>query len=262
MPTALELFDRKFPHDDQIKLCARHLEVMREDLGDAWWKLGAAAAHDDEHAVALSPEWTPEQRSLAKHFIRHATESANHPTTVDFVTRATIGHIQAKLTAQKRCRTGALKQWDKFTHEHMVPGAEVLRILTDPDYPPNQTERLAPLLGALSWRALITGTKRRKEKDYPTFEVGQLEPEFGDSLPPLSRVSGLGALTDIRTVPPQYYAFIRYDAANLLGELVPVSDRAEGMVEEYLVYKARVSTAAVAGPAPAVGALLAESPDS
>jgi hypothetical protein len=236
----LSLFNRKFDHSKQIELCARHLEIMRSDLGDAWWQLGRAAAHDDVDTEALSPAWTPEHRSLAKHLIRHASESVNHPTTVDFVTNATLGHIKEVKLKRKKITTGALKQWSLFTHEHMVPGAEVLSLLTDPKFRPSRAERLAPLLGALSWRALITGTKRKKEKGGPTFEVGQLEPMFGDCLPPLSKVPGLQGLTDIKLVPPEFYALMRYDAANLLDELVSTSERADGMVEKYKTYKARL----------------------
>lgn len=236
----LSLFNREFDHSKQIELCARHLEIMRSDLGDAWWQLGRAAAHDDVDGEALSPAWTPEHRTLAKHLIRHATESANHPTTVDFVTNATLEHIKTIKLKQKRITTGALKQWGLFTHEHMVPGAEVLSLLTDLKYAPSRAERLAPLLGALSWRALVTGTKRKQEKGGPTFEVGQLEPKFGDCLPPLDKVPGLHCLTDIKLVPPEFYALIRYDAANLLDKLVPTSERAKGMVDKYHAYKAQL----------------------
>lgn len=248
MSDHLKLFNRQFRHAEQIALCARHLEVMRADLGDAWWKLGAAAAHDDEHAVALSPAWTAEKRTLAKHLIRHATESAIHPTTVDFITKATRGHIQDKRSRSKRCTTGALKQWSLFTHEHMVPGAEILRLLTAPDFPQNRAEHLAPLLGALSWRALITGTKRKKDKGAPTFEVGQLDSRFPESLPDASEVPGWNGPASLKDIPPQYYAFMRYDAADLLSALEPVSERAERMVEQYLAYK----TGRAPAPAPTV----------
>jgi hypothetical protein len=258
MSEHLDFFNRDFKHAKQIAFCARHLEVMRADLGAAWWKLGAAAAHDDKQAVTLSPAWTSEHRTLAKHLIRHATESANHPTTVDFVTKDTLKHIYDMKGAKKRCTTGALKQWGLFTHEHMVPGAEVLRLLTDPDYPPNRAEQLAPLLGSLSWRALVTGTKRKKNKGDPTFEVGRLELEFADSLPDTTKVPGWTGPASLKDVPPEYLALMRYDASGLLSALMPVSRRAEGLVERYLEYKAQVSTKS----APAESALLAESADS
>lgn len=235
------LFDRDFDHDGQIAFCARHLEIMRADLGDAWWKLSPAAAHEDENALARTPGWTAEKMTLAKHLIRHATESRNFPTTVDFVTHATLEHIKEVKRTQKRIGSGALKKWDLFTHEHMVPGAEVLRILTDRSYEPSHAVHLAPLLGALSWRALITGTKRKRDKDAASFEVGQLEAVYRDSLPPVSKVPSLQRLVDIKQVPPEFYALVRYDAAGLLTALVPTSDRAEGMVEKYLAYKTQVS---------------------
>ena len=28
---------RDFDHDGQARLCARHLELLRSDLGEAWW---------------------------------------------------------------------------------------------------------------------------------------------------------------------------------------------------------------------------------
>lgn len=243
----LSLFDRNFDHNGQISFCARHLEIMRADLGNAWWKLSPAAAHEDEEALAHTPGWTAEKMTLAKHLIRHATESRNFPTTVDFVTHATLEHIKEVKRQQKRIASGALKKWDLFTHEHMVPGAEVLRILTDRSYEPSQAAHLAPLLDALSWRALITGTKRKRDKAVASLEVGQLEAVYRDSLPPVSNVPGLQGLSDIKQVPPQFFALVRYDAANLLEALVPTSDRAEGMVEKYLAYKAQLSI----GPGPA-----------
>lgn len=237
------LFDRDFDHERQIQLCARHLEILRYDLGEAWWELSPAAAHDDDAALARTPGWTPEQQTLAKHLIRHATESRNFPTTVDFVTHATLEHIIAAKQKQKRIGTGALKKWEVFTHEHMVPGAEVLRILTDRNYAPSQAIRLAPLLGALSWRALITGTKQKRDKGAATYEVGQLEAVYRDSLPPVSQVPGLQVLTDIRQVPPEYYALARYDAAGLLDVLVPTSNRADGLVDRYRAYKTQLAKA-------------------
>lgn len=232
------LFNRDFDHSKQIELCARHLEIMRSDLGEAWWQLGRTAAHDNDDAKVIHPAWTPEHKTLAKHLIRHATESANHPTTVDFITKSTYEHIKAIKLKQKKIQSGALKQWGLFTHEHMVPGAEVLSIITNPNWAYNREERLAPLLGALSWRALITGTKRKQEKGGPTFEVGQLEAKFSNCLPLLSEVPGLENLRDIQLVPAEFYALMRYDAANLLDDLVPMSKRAEGMVEKYKAYKA------------------------
>lgn len=238
MQDVLNLF-RDFDHDEQARLCARHLELLRNDLGDAWWDYPK-----DERRQAVrrnganSPKgsWTREHVGLAGHLIRHAGESADFPLTVDFVTAATLEHIQVAHTASRRRTSGNLKQWSLFTHEHMVPGQAVLRLITDEKHPASHGE-LQPFLAALSLRALVTGTKRKRAEGWTRQEVNELDDEWSYRLPKPSEIDGWRGAKDLAEIQPQFYGLMRYEAASLLHALIPVSRRGKRVLSEYLAYR-------------------------
>jgi hypothetical protein len=236
----LALFRRDFEHEDQVQLCARHLELMREDMGDEWgtWTLVKPGNRLKALITPSRTGWTLERIDLAGHFVRHASESSDHEATVDFITYKTLDIIKRSraLYPRRKKRGYHLNQWKLFTHEHMVPGAAVLRVLTDPGYTPNQG-RLYELLSAMSFRALVTGTKSKREDANADNELAQLDTLYSSRLPEPKDVPGwLGPLS-LHQVPACHYAFMRYDAAGLLDELIALNPRAERALANYRAYK-------------------------
>ncbi|UGQ47818.1 hypothetical protein [Massilia endophytica] len=246
MQDVLKLFRQEFNHDGQAGLCASHLELLRKDLAGAWWEF--PKEERKRTARRGSPNWvegpwTREQMNLAGHLIRHAGESADYPATVDFITKGTAGHIKASLATSKRRTIGNLKQWELFTHEHMVPGQAVLRVITDADHPESRGE-LQPLLAALNLRALVTGTKRKRPDGWTPREIDALEPRWASVLPEPSDISGWNGHPRLHDVPARFYGLMRYEAAGLLDSLIPVSGRAGKVLAEYFAYRGRTPAAA------------------
>lgn len=234
----LSLFRPDFPHEDQVRQCARHLELMRADMG-AEWSTWAMVKPGNGKKGTLKPSptgWTPERVDMAGHFVRHAVESADYCATVDFITHGTLDAIKASRRERPRGTTCHLTQWEHYSHEHMVPGAAVLRILTSPTYAPNRGE-LTSLLSALSYRALITGTKRKRETGVRNLEVAGVDSQFGSSLPSPYDICDWTGPATLLEIPPQHYALMRYDAGGLLGELIAVTSRAKRALADYLAYK-------------------------
>lgn len=233
-------FRTDFSHEEQIRLCARHLEAMRDEMGEEWWQFAAFKEVKWSRKTVCAPtppnKWSRERVSLAGHFVRHACESADFPATVDFVTKKALAIIdQSKLTNPRR-QIGNLTQWDLLTHEHMVPGGAVLRLLTNKAYRP-ASGPVYDLLLPLSFRALVTGTKKKAKDAALDTEIGKLDRRFSSRLPLLNEVPGLNDLNALDEVPPNLYALMRYDAAGLLEELEPVNARAVKAKTEYLAFK-------------------------
>lgn len=246
-PDDLDLFRRDFEHEDQVRLCARHLEVMREDMG-AEWSTWSQVKPGNRKKALIKPSrtgWTPERVDLAGHFVRHASESSDFAATIDFITYKTLDVIKRSRALYPRRTTFHLNQWKLYTHEHMVPGAAALRVLTDPDYAPNRGP-LYELLSAMSFRALITGTKCKKDDATAENEVAQVDFKYSSRLPEPGDVPSWPGPADLRDVLPAYYALMRYEAASLLGELIAVSPRAETALAKYRAYKESFTTAGAA----------------
>lgn len=238
MQDVLNLF-RDFDHDGQARLCARHLELLRSDLGDAWWdypKDERRQAVRRNDANWREGHWTREHVGLAGHLIRHAGESVDFPATVDFVTAATLEHIQVAHMASKKRTSGNLKQWSLFTHEHMVPGQAVLRLITDVEHPASKGD-LQPFLASLSLRALVTGTKRKRAEGWTRQEINDLDHKWSCKLPEPSEIEGWRGAKQLAEISPQFYGLMRYEAAGLLRALIPVSRRGKRVLSEYLTYR-------------------------
>lgn len=232
----LKFFRPDYHHDDQVRLCARHLEVLRDDMGAAWWEWSNVKGGADLRKSGGGTTWSSERAILAAHLIRHASESADFPATVDFITRDAHSHIEESKAKYRRRSIGHLTQWDLFTHEHMVPGAAALTLLTDPNFEANRGP-LFELLSGVSFRALVTGTKRKREKGMPNKEVGALDALFASRLPKPHEVSNWSGPTDPRKISPKFYGLMRYDAAGLIDELIPVSVRARALLQDYKTRK-------------------------
>ena len=80
--------------------------------------------------------------------------------------------------------------------------------------------------------------KRRRQKDSDNFEVGQLDAAWASGMPAPADVPGWRGPAELHAVPLQYHGLLRYDAAGLLDQLVSVSRRSEGVLEQYVAYKA------------------------
>ena len=240
----LVLFRQDFSHEHQVQLCARHLELMRVEMGAEWatWVMVKPGKGKKGTLKPSSTGWTPERVDMAGHFVRHAVESADYWATVDFITHGTLDAIKASRRERPRGTTCHLTQWKQYSHEHMVPGAAVLRLLTSPAYAANRGE-LAGLLSALSFRALITGTKCKREAGASNQEVAGVDALFGSSLPSPHEISDWNGPANLLDIPPQHYALMRYDAGGLLGELIALTPRAKKAMAGYLTYKASFSVA-------------------
>lgn len=241
MKDTLKLFRQDFDHDGQARLCARHLELMRDDLADNWWKFpdeDVKAARRGSAGWVEGP-WSREHVGLAGHLVRHAAESADFPATVDFITRGTLEHIQVSRATWSKRGIGHLKQWGVFTHEHMVPGQAVLRLITDREYPDSHGG-LQPLLAALSLRALVTGTKREKQGGGEPQEVDVLDSKWKWRLPTLAEMPTGNWPAKLEDIPARFYGLMRYEAAGLVEALMPVSGRGGAVLAEYLKFRAKV----------------------
>lgn len=215
-------FNNKFDRNAHISLCAMQLEAMRTALGEKWAGLGNRS---------VRAEGMAEAKSLVKHIIRVASESVDFYATVDFLTESSYRHLESMKNAhrQKISLVGHLQCWNLLTHEHMVPGSEVLRAIASSPLP------VQAILEALSFRALVSGSKKKNGMD-PASDVYKLDTEskLKSKLPPLSDTTLYArGFRNIDQVPLQLRALMRYDAAGLLGQLIPVNTRASALVNAY-----------------------------
>lgn len=142
-------WNRTFEPAEQLALCAGQLDMLRRTLGQKWPLLGKPRVRQAGLAEA---------KFLVKHVIRVASESVDFYATVDFITANAYERLDDMRRANgDRSLIGHLKNWDKLIHEHMVPGTVVLQAVCrlKPDEP------ILPVLEALSFRALVSGTKRK-----------------------------------------------------------------------------------------------------
>lgn len=222
-----------FDRDKQIRMCAQQLEALRDTQGVMWWELCKPNQPRSTGAA--------EMKKLIKHLIRVSSESVDFYATVDFVTRS-VHQILRKAQeghSKQLSLLGHLQLWGQFTHEHMVPGEAVFQLITDPAHRA-RTNDLNAVTGDWSFRALVTGTKRRRkdEKLDVTTEAGKLDAtDYNAALPiSLTFIDGFDEKT-IWDIPRQYYPLLRYDAVGLLPQLIPVSARAKRLLPAYYEFK-------------------------
>ncbi len=213
-----------FDRDAQLRLCAAQLEILRTTLGERWPAL---------RKTRLRQEGLAEAKSLVKHIIRVASESVDFYATVDFVTQQAEERLARMREASNgRALLGHRKNWDQLTHEHMVPGSAVLHALTElaPGAP------ILPVLDELSFRALVSGSKRGGAVHAGT-DAHLLDSSSGlkQRLPEVEK-TGLFArgFASIDEVPFRLRPLMRYDAVGLLDGLVPQNARAASLKQAYL----------------------------
>ncbi|MGI4721127.1 MAG: hypothetical protein ACRYGO_07985 [Janthinobacterium lividum] len=212
-----------FDRNAQLALCAGQLEALRRTLGRDWPLLARPRVRQAGLAEA---------KFLAKHLIRVASESIDFYATVDFVTRDAYERLGEMRRANgDRALVGHLKNWDKLTHEHMVPGTAVLHAVCGltPDQP------ILPVLDALGFRALVSGTKRKRAGGGAT-DAYLLDVEHGlkSRLPAVPPATLLGrGYRETSGVPLHFWPLMRYEAAGLLPALVPLNERARNLLDEY-----------------------------
>ncbi|MEX5746210.1 hypothetical protein [Massilia sp. X63] len=209
-------FRDDFERAGQIGLCATSIEGIRAHLGADWQELAKPVGKRETRLR--------EARKLVKHLIRVASESTDFYRTVDFISRAAAATVeQARVRNQWKSLAGHLAPSAELTHEHMVPCEVVLRELAAaPAGVP-----LAGLLEPLTYRALVC-----KKKEIRTLD----KPALRSRLPALAETGLAAAPPRQEPMPEAFKALMRYDAAGLLHELIPVSARAAHLKQAYLAW--------------------------
>jgi hypothetical protein len=208
-----------FDRAGHIALCATSIEGIRDHLREEDWKklLKPASERNLKHKEA---------RILVKHLIRVASESADFYRTVDFITRsAAITVENARKKNNWKPLAGHLQPSSDLTHEHMVPGEAVLLELARAP----MDMRLAEVLAPLTYRALVC-----KKKEIQKLDKAGMK----STLPPLEQTRLAAKPGAAASIPPDFKALMRYDAAGLLDDLIPVSERAIELKKAYLAWTA------------------------
>lgn len=213
-------FRQDFDHELQISLCARHLDLMRRTMRKRWTEVGANV-------------WSREEVDLAAHFIRHASESRNHLSTVDFVSADAAASIKAAYDGRSnRARGFGHLNHAHLTHEHMVPGKAALEILSCRG---TSLQSVTALLRGVSLRAIITKRERDRLDNWKVISGKKLK----SHLPQITDIKGWKrSASEPADIPVEYLGLMRYDAAGLIGRINAVSDRAERWYAGYFNYKA------------------------
>jgi hypothetical protein len=215
-----------FNRHGQIEMCAHQLLALRNQLGERW---------GDLCGTAYRCQGLGQAKKLAKHLIRVASESTDHLCTVDFVS---VGAVQ-ELTflrdehPKKQALQGHLADSLRLTHEHMVPGDVVIKELTS-RRTKDSVEYYIELLEAYSYRALISKALSATDQSAES-DITRLDKKYKQRLPVLQETSfaKLGH-NNLRELPFRFHPLLRYDAAGLLDQLIPVSARAKRLISDYL----------------------------
>jgi len=218
--------DNGFDRRSQIERCAYLLTSLRDRLGDRWWEL-------------FVQERNSEIKDIVKSLIRISSESLDFARTVDFITKKVLNELEAKRNAhkQKKACRGHITGLKTFSHEHMVPGEWIFKAITDPTCK-DSLGSLESLLDEFGFRALVFGrNKKVRGEKSPQSETTKLdEKEFRCTIPEPTTIVELKGLTLAR-IERRFYPILRYDAAGLVSELIPVSDRARSLLAAYTRFK-------------------------
>ena len=212
-----------FKATNQIALCASQLEMLRTSLGDKWPLLCKAGARQAGLAEA---------KALAKLIIRVASESVDFYATVDFITTSAYLRLEGmRSTNGGRSLIGHLKNSSQLAHEHMVPGNAVLQAVCGlkPDAP------VLPMLEALCFRALVSTAKRDGDDSNET-DLYLLDRTYGlkSVLPAICSPTLIErGFREVGEVPFHFWPLMRYEAAGLLPNLIPMSGRARELLDAY-----------------------------
>lgn len=206
-----------FDRDSHIRRYAGMLDALRRDVGDNHWHL---LVHDGRPSF-------PQARELKRtitDLVQKCSESWDFYATPDFVTKGAMAEIQEAVDESPR-RTPLkrhLRDWSRLSHEHMCPNKQVLLHLTNPA----STYSTETLLRSLSFRALVSGSKRKR---IAGTDLARLDAQYASSLPDTATIKELRG----KPVPLEFHPLLRYHAVGLLGDLIPVSGRAEVLLRQY-----------------------------
>ncbi|CAJ0689273.1 hypothetical protein LMG19089_00463 [Ralstonia edaphis] len=206
-----------FDRDSHIRRYAGMLDALKSEVGDDHWYL---LARGGRPAFPLAREL---KRTITD-LVQKCSESWDFYATPDFVTKGAMAEIQEAVDESPR-RTPLkrhLRDWSRLSHEHMCPNKQVLLHLTNPA----STDSTETLLRSLSFRALISGSKRKKSAGT---DLAKLDAKYASSLPDAETIERLCG----GPVPLKFYPLLRYHAVELLDDLIPVSARADVLLNEY-----------------------------
>jgi hypothetical protein len=206
-----------FEMTNKVAFCAKLLDVLRSELKGDWNKLGNSEVFPNR----------AETKSLVKHIIRISSESVDFPATVDFITEAVLEILQKSKEDNKgNALKSHLYQWKKLSHEHMVPCEAVLVELC------KQTSEISEVLNMLSFRALVTGPNRKGQLN----EVRTLDKDYSSELPLTINFDKKGKIARTN-IDMRFFPLLRYEAVGLINELIPISNRAKTLLNDYKNFK-------------------------
>lgn len=210
----------KFERENQIDLCAKLLKVLQCELKDNWAKLGTTETFQNK----------VETKNLIKHLIRISSESVDFPTTVDFITKNCLQILQESKNANDGIALKKhLYQWEKLSHEHMVPCEAVLAEIIQ------GKSEISKVLNASSFRALVTGPNRKGQVN----EVRTLDGLYSSTLPDTINFDQKLKIAR-QNMDIDFLPLLRYEEVNLFNELIPISDRAKLLLIKYKDFKNRL----------------------
>lgn len=214
-----------FNRHAQIEMCARQLLALRNHLGNRW---------EDLCGTPHRSRGLGQAKKLAKHLIRVASESTDHLCTVDFVSAAAVRELSylREEHPKKQALQRHLADSTRLTHEHMVPGDVVIKTLTSRRVN-GSLESYIELLEAYSYRALISKTPAGQGQSQES-DIRRLDKDFKKRLPSIQETpyAKLG-FKSLAELPFRFHPLLRYEAAGLLEQLIPVSARAKTLFSGY-----------------------------
>jgi hypothetical protein len=214
-----------FNRNLQLQMCARQLEALREAVGPRWAKLVTQQKRSDGQA---------ELKLFVKDLIRKSSESTDFYATVDFITKDAFEVIEEQRRNHpfERSLRKHLTNWGKLSHEHMVPGDVIYRTLIN-----SPCRDLLGLLEPLSYRALVSGSKRQKKSSVAgVTDIQKLDLKYRSIVPEPREIREFSQF-ELRNSPLKFWGLIRYDVAGLLENLIYISSRAEKTLREYKLCK-------------------------
>lgn len=197
---------KNFNHDDQIGLCAKLIEVARDELIKRGQWEGTKNPKKGETDSST-------RKNLLMRLIRVSSEPSNFTNNVDFVTPNALTEKVRKKSMSKDQKK--IKEDTRLSHEHMVPCQAIFEKIIQ--LPP--TQDVSTVMKEFGFRALIY----RGDKSHLDAGHTKLDKEFKDRLPEF-----LPSNFEMK-----YYPFARYEAAGIYSSLIGVSERGITLLESY-----------------------------
>jgi hypothetical protein len=201
--------------DKQVSTCATLLKQVHDHIGEERWR----ALRTKRRGAANGDS---ELKFIVSHLIRWSSESVDCYRTVDFITEATYTIIRESAPTH----SGWNDAKKALTHEHMVPCEAIFQWITSPGFAVT-TESLTELLKHCGFRALVQGKNKQ-----PDSEIQKLDRKWKKELPTPICINN-GAPIQLNKHSQEYWPMLRYEAARLTDELIPISERAEALRKKY-----------------------------